>query len=361
MPRKRRTKPAYQLHKATGQARVRIDGRDCYLGAHGSPESKTLYQRLVREWMARQDGLATTVGDVAAAWLEHADGYYRKNGARTSEYACFKAACDFLKPFAGELALDFGPRKLKKVQDAMVAARLARTTINRQTSRIKQVFRWAVSEELIPADTLAALESVSGLRKGRTAAVETEPVGPVSIEHVEAIQSHVSRPVWGLIQFQLLTGCRPGEALNLRWCDIDRRGEVWQYHPREHKTEHHERDRVICIGPDAQALLAQYQEEESEFVFSPQSVREVVPDGTRQPGRRYDRSAYRNAVVRACRRAGIPEWTPNQLRHTAATQLRSRFGLEVARTVLGHSTVRMTEVYAEQDLEQARKAIRQIG
>ena len=32
--------PSYLLHKATGQARVRIDGRDHYLGEFGSDQSR---------------------------------------------------------------------------------------------------------------------------------------------------------------------------------------------------------------------------------------------------------------------------------------------------------------------------------
>ena len=54
-------------------------------------------------------------------------------------------------------------------------------------------------------------------------------------------------------------------------------------------------------------------------------------------------------------------WAPNQLRHTAATELRRRFGLEVARVVLGHSEVDTTEIYAERDFAAARAAMREIG
>jgi hypothetical protein len=38
--------PAYLLHKPSGQARVRINGKDHYLGPHGSPESKDRWQNL---------------------------------------------------------------------------------------------------------------------------------------------------------------------------------------------------------------------------------------------------------------------------------------------------------------------------
>jgi hypothetical protein len=43
-------KPAYTLHKPTGQARVRIGQRDYYLGEYGSPESRDQYDALIAEW-----------------------------------------------------------------------------------------------------------------------------------------------------------------------------------------------------------------------------------------------------------------------------------------------------------------------
>ena len=45
MPR-RFTVPAYQLHRGSGQAKVRIQGKDIYLGPHGSPESRERYEGL---------------------------------------------------------------------------------------------------------------------------------------------------------------------------------------------------------------------------------------------------------------------------------------------------------------------------
>ena len=51
MPAKR--KPAYGLHKPSGQARVRIDGEDHYLGVYGTPESRDRYDDLIAEWFAK--------------------------------------------------------------------------------------------------------------------------------------------------------------------------------------------------------------------------------------------------------------------------------------------------------------------
>ncbi len=47
MARKKSAVPSYLLHKPTGQARVRVDGRDYYLGPYGSEESRIKFGEIV--------------------------------------------------------------------------------------------------------------------------------------------------------------------------------------------------------------------------------------------------------------------------------------------------------------------------
>ena len=54
-------------------------------------------------------------------------------------------------------------------------------------------------------------------------------------------------------------------------------------------------------------------------------------------------------------------WSPLQLRHTAATEIRARFSLEAAQTVLGHAKADVTQIYAERDLVKARTVMAEIG
>ena len=62
-----------------------------------------------------------------------------------------------------------------------------------------------------------------------------------------------------------------------------------------------------------------------------------------------------------CETTRIPLWSPNQLRHSAATAIRKKYGLEVARAVLGHKSAVTSEIYAELDVETAKKVMRDIG
>ena len=102
MPRKPGKVPSYCHHKASGQAVVRINGRDRYLGEYGSPESHQEYERLVAEWRlaskttvvppatkltARRAEKADTVNAMILAYLKHAKAYYTDcDGNLSREY-----------------------------------------------------------------------------------------------------------------------------------------------------------------------------------------------------------------------------------------------------------------------------------
>ena len=53
--------PSYRLHKTKGLALVTLDGRDIYLGKHGTPESRAEYDRLVHLWLANDRRLPDAV------------------------------------------------------------------------------------------------------------------------------------------------------------------------------------------------------------------------------------------------------------------------------------------------------------
>ncbi|MDA1013978.1 MAG: site-specific integrase [Planctomycetota bacterium] len=359
-------KPSYLLHKATGQARVRINGKDHYLGEYGSPESRERYDDLITEWFSKNGETAQyalCVDDLALLFMEHANQHYRKNGKPTSEISCIKTALRYLVAKSGRSRVrDFGPLAFKAVRQAMIDDGHCRKSINKHSGRIRRIFAWAVENEYCKPDILVGLQAVQGLQAGRTEAVETDPVKPVPQAFIDAVEPHVSKPVWGLIQVQLLTGARPGEVLAMRGRDINTSGSVWEYVPESHKTQHHGKGRIILIGPKAIEVVRGFLKSNLDaHLFSPRDVRKGTPGATRQPGERYDRDAYRNAIQRACRKAGVPEWHPHQLRHNAATNVRREADIDTARAVLGHSSVSTAELYAERDINAARAVMLKVG
>lgn len=72
-------------------------------------------------------------------------------------------------------------------------------------------------------------------------------------------------------------------------------------------------------------------------------------------------ASYRRAIQTACLKVGVARWHPHQLRHSAATEIRKRFGIEASRVILGHEDLRATQIYAEEDRNRGVEIMRQIG
>jgi integrase len=385
--------PSYRLHKPTGLAVVTIGGRDVYLGKHDTPESRAEYDRLIAEWLAagrrpmladEGPGADLTINEMLLAYLNHADTYYVKNGKPTTEPGNIRTALRPLRKLFGDLpARDFGPRKLQCVRQAMIDSGLCRNEVNKRVRHLVRAFKWATAAELVRPSIYHGVAAVPGLRRGRADVRESEPVKPVRDAFVDAIEPYVSRQVWAMVRIQRFSGCRPGEVFIMRTIDVDTSGRVWIYTPESHKTEHHGRERRIYLGPAAQAVLRPWLRPElTAYLFQPREAEaerraerrqkrktHVQPSQRdrrkRNPkrvlGDRYNARSYGHAIAKACDKAGVPRWAPNQLRHAAASKLRKQFGLDVTRACLGHSTPVVTEVYAELDGAKAAEAMERVG
>jgi integrase len=265
MPGRPHRVPSYCRHKASGQAVVRINGKDLYLGPYGSPKSRERYGNVLAEHFtagARSPGLAITsrpdltIVELIAAYWDFASSYYVKNGKPTSEQESFRQALRPLKKlYSFTRVTDFGPLALEAVRNEMISLGFTRNRINQHVGRIRRMFKWGVSRELVAVTIYQALLTLSGLRRGRSAARESTPVSPVKDGHVEATPPFLPPQLQAMVRLQRLTGCRPGEIVLIRPCDIDRTCDVWEYVPESHKTEHHSRQRRIFIGDKAQAIL----------------------------------------------------------------------------------------------------------
>jgi len=222
---------------------------------------------------------------------------------------------------------------------------------------------------------------------GRAHGQVREPVRRVADVHVDAVKPYVSRHVWAMIELQRLTGMRSGEVIRMRACDLDMAGSVWFYTPVTHETIHHGRTRVVPLGPNAQQVVRAFLGQSlSAFLFSPAEAEaerravkyalrraKMTPSALRRqevarrrrPGKAprdcHTPDSYGRAIHRACERAGVPEWHPHHLRHTFATRVRRDFGLEAARLMLGHSSMVVTQVYAEQDTQVASQIAAKVG
>lgn len=406
MPRLVNGPPKYRLHKSTGQAVVSLHGKAIQLGPFGSERSHQRYQEVLERWRAsrghqmaadgtesselaavtlpnlqlrRRKGFPITLKELGLVYRQHAKQYYRKNGKPTREAELVVEVLRLLlKHHGNDHVEEFGPVALKQLRERMIAELdWSRNFLNKQVSRLVLMYGWAVENELVSPSTHLALRAVKGLKKGRTNARETAKVTAVDDAIVDSTLPFMPEIVADMVRLQRLTGARPGEICMIRPCDIDQEGDVWVYTPGSHKTDHFETTRLIMIGPKGQQVLSAYlSRTSSSFCFSPsESVerrRQRQRSGAVACSNRaacdkrvatdcYSNASYRLAVNRACRKAKVDVWSPNRLRHTAATEVRKQYGLEAAQVVCGHQTANVTQVYAERDIDKAKAVAREVG
>ena len=364
-----------------------------------------------------------SVNEVILVYWKWAIGYYGFDDTDRGDAYCLRDALVVLRKLYGRSkAVEFGPLALKACRRQMIDQGWSRSYTNAQVDRIRRMFRWAAEEEMLPGSIHQNLRAVASLRRGKTTARETEKVKPVPSERIDQTLPHAPPMIQAMVRLQLLIGCRPAEVCLLRPMDLDRSNPAcWLYRPGsdqgplgEHKTAHHGHERMIFIGPRAQEILLPYLGAKPDaYCFCPAAgeVRRNAarrearktplspsyegrpqkkrPRRQRAPGDRYDTHSYRRAIARACtaahcqtcahcrrqegeksaaRRARLRSckelkaaiFSPNQLRHNRATELRP-YGLDVTKTILGHAKVETTQIYAEKDVQAAMELVARIG
>ncbi len=368
--------PKLQLHKGSGRGVVRLSGQDHYCGEYGTEKCQKEYNRLLAEWLSGSP-LATNLSgrmimELMADYLDHAKQYYTDaDGKITRSYdRCVETAKILNELYGDTPVADFSPAKFKAFRKKLVDRGRCRSSANHLLVVARRIFKWGAAEEIVP-----------------------EPVEAVDDAVVDETLKYLPPILATMVEVQRLTGMRPGEVCSLRPIDLDRSDGVWLYSPHDHKTKWRGKKRLVPVGPLAQTLLLPYLDRDSEaYCFSPreriEQFREAqrtarqskVPPSQadrskrrpkRPPGLRYTNSSYGKAILGVIRRendrradegiAPIPEWSPNQLRHNAATKIRAATDIETARVVLGHSSVSTTEIYAEIDLKKAKAVAEKMG
>ena len=131
LSRTNRRVPKLCLHKATGQAVVRLNGKDHYLGRFDSAESQGAYDRLIAEWLQRgrhtpdaspahphSRPTSPSVNDLLLTYWHHAAGYYHDAPVERDK---IRHALRPLRELYGPTpAAEFGPLALRNVRQHLL-------------------------------------------------------------------------------------------------------------------------------------------------------------------------------------------------------------------------------------------------
>ncbi len=131
-----------------------------------------------------------------------------------------------------------------------------------------------------------------------------------------------------LITFLIYTGCRKGEALNLKWDDVDLQNDVIAI--KGTKTKY---DRYVPISKPLKELLSRIEKvQDVLYVFN-------------RNGRKL--GDFKGSFHTACKNAGLKDLRIHDLRHVFASALvMNDVSLYKTGALLGHRTPNMTQRYA---------------
>ncbi|MDB4775618.1 tyrosine-type recombinase/integrase [bacterium] len=339
-------------------AYVRIEGEFHSLGRWGTRDSIARFEKVLAEWRATIIGREQptdrilTVGELAENYLQHeTDRRDAGEVTRSTWYAARAAMLVLVKSHAGTPAVRFGPKALKSIQTRLAvepcmshAGRfrddtkpppLSRAEVNRRINLIRSAFKWAVSEELVPASTLEALKAVQGLRRGAGRELpERTAVDPEIVEETAVrLEEAGHRGMADMLRFLRWTGCRPAEACGATFGDIETGtdGFLW-IRLSDHKTAKATgRDRRIPLNHSAAKIV-------TASMAAASSIDPTRHLFQRRGGQPITTNGLGQAVRRTVHKYQITSWMPYQMRHLAATEAVAATGSETAAAaLLGHS------------------------
>lgn len=373
-----KTPPTQLKHDiTTDRAYVYYQGKKTYFGKFGSVEAAKGFAAWLREQFdcqpdSKPDDIQ--VAECISRFLSHAIVYYSEDGSPTGEYRNLLSSAQLLIDFdfAAMPASQFGPACLLRLQSTMAKTRTsrtdhtpkwARTTINAHIKRIRRIFRWCASRELIPTSIVVGLELVESIPANRNMARETMPVEPVAVADVLHTLPYLSPTVQEMIRVQLLCGMRPQDVCGLTASSIDTSGKIWLARPQKHKNSLRGKSLTKAIPPEAQGILKTRMriystgplfstKESLEYWWSRSRNKHTKPKSSISLRRPFSSGSYGKAISSGIRRANedgkkVPHWAPNQLRHLMGTHVRELCGLEAAQVYLGHAKPDMTLDYAQ--------------
>jgi len=274
-------------------------------------------------------------------------------------------ATNYVIPALGETQLGkVSKREITSLMTSMVMEQKGARTINQTLALISAMYKSAVNNEIVETNPAKGIKKIEERSKQINPLTELEVIKLLDAAHGTFMETRLQIAFMGL---------RQGEALGLRWSDIDFTNKLINVSYQSQKvkgvrklvklksaTSHRKvmlsdstieslkRHKVII---NRMRLKAGNSWEEMDLVFP------NVKGGLQQPKLDYVR--WKDALANS----GISPRSLHNARHTAGTLLYSKGeGIETIRRLLGHSSVNLTsKTYVHNAEAPLREAAQTMG
>jgi site-specific recombinase XerD len=286
-------------------------------------EKEALLGRLIQ--LERKSYIS--VVDFSKEYIAHREDNKAANTTRLDK-ECFDKLADFL---GGATLLNTITRKqCEEFINHLRGNALKPTTINITIRHLKAAFKKAIEWEYIDKTPWEYVKQIK-LKDSLPRACNKQEIE--SLLSVISIQEDRE-----LILTYLYTAGRRTEIARLQWQDFKENHGIWMVHIKESKTK----TRIIPLAENLKELLF-YRKKHIGPVF---------------PSSYYHPKEVSKKFRKYADNAGLKNVKLHDMRHTSATfMLLKGVPLKIVSEILGHTTVRTTEIYTKLIAEHLRDAI----
>lgn len=278
-------------------------------------------------------------------FAELVESYYSKSTKKSAARERKRIDYDVMPLWKNRPIDSISSRDVVQMQNA-IAERGAPVMANRVRSAVSTIFRFAVEESLLATNPVVGTR-MPGKETERTRVLDEAEIRRLWIE-LEAEDEKYRVP----FRLQLMLAMRPGEALGMKWSELDLEAATWTLAETKSGQSH-----VVPLPRAAVEMLGTIARTDVDRVW--RYRRAVIG----RPGREMwvDAGSVaavgRHAFADACERAGITDAHPHDLRRTAATNL-GRLGVDsrIISKLLNHREGGITKIYNRYDALDERRA-----
>ncbi len=274
---------------------------------------------------------------------------YERDVKRAAMWKNFERRLNIIASLWGDLTLASIGRPQITALDQMLREErgVAPYTVNHYFGLLKTMFYWAIGKGLHPGpNPMKEIRPYTVDRKRRSYSPEEISKVLAAAAEIEASpRAHdLARYARRLVLLLLYTGMRFGEAVGLRWANVQ--GDKIALERTETKAR---REKVIPIAAGVREVLASLPAGAPEdFVF--------------RLNRRALRVVQGPLLAWIRELSGVADFEFHGLRHTAATLMVTEaqgrgVGLADVMKILGHSKLETTLRYLHEDMDRMRKAV----
>ena len=203
-------------------------------------------------------------------------------------------------------------------------------SVNLEVNTLNHFFNFCIEKGLIEKNPALGVKKLNELSRLKT-------LSDSDIEKL--IAGATNKLTRNIMTFLIYTGCRKGEALNLKWDDVDMQNDVIAI--KGTKTKY---DRYIPISKPLKELLGGIEKyQDCLYVFNKNGAK--LGD-------------FKKSFHTACKNAGFKDMHIHDLRHVFASKMvKDGVSLYITGELLGHRTTQMTKRYSHLVPDTLKKAV----